>query len=203
MQNPSNARTTSEPSITHYNLCSTYAFETGEYPWAMTSEWDNWDFMLDGSLGPIFDEDKIKEVLVCPKAVGEYGNWNPNIFTGYNYNCFSVGKCAGYPGKRTSPATEISDPANTALYGDAGYAQGHNKFIRAPKADQYFDNSGSAVRNAGTQSFRHKGACNIVFADGHVQSLKQSYRSDGGKGYVYGETKTGFISPDNSLYGGN
>lgn len=186
---------------TLYNLAEAYRAENLRYPWGRKGG-DEWDFKSDGTLGEIFDEDEIKSALCCPKAPNEYGDWDPAKFTGYNYNCFAVGKCEGDKAERDQPASEVSHPESTAMFGDAGWAEGHNKFMRAPKASREYDYSSSGVRNAGTQSFRHRGSCNVVFCDGHVTSLRQSYKSDGSEGYVNDKHRTGFLGPDNYIYGG-
>ena len=93
--------------------------------------------------------------------------------------------------------SQIEDPARTALFGDGQYAGGANKFMRAPVRDRAFDGSGTSLREAGTQGFRHRGRTNVAFCDGHVESLDTPYRK-GGEGFV--SPGCGFLSPDNSLY---
>ena len=138
-------------------------------------------------------------VLQCPSFVGGAANWQGDPFTGYNYNCSYVGKVEGDPGARAAPAllSQVEDPARTALFGDGQYAGGANKFMRAPVREKAFDGSGTGVREAGTQGFRHRGRTNVAFCDGHVETLAKPYRR-GDEGFV--SAGCGFLSPDNSLY---
>ena len=180
----------------------------GEFPWGMRTEGGEtacWDFTTAGGKprpGVIWE--RIPEcangrVLQCPSYVGGNANWRGDPYTGYNYNCSYVGKVEGDPGSRAAPAllSQVEDPARTALFGDGQYAGGANKFMRAPVREKAFDGSGSGVREAGTQGFRHGGRTNVAFADGHVESLAKPYRK-GGEGFV--SDGCGFLSPDNSLY---
>ena len=183
----------------------------GEFPWGSKSvhgyrDWC-WDFVTpkDGPTepGPIWDGCGDRRVLTCPAYVGKPDNWNGNPYTGYNYNCSYVGKVEGDPAKRQTPAkmASLRHPDRTALFGDGEFSGGANKFMRAPKTDRQNDFSGKGLREAGTQGFRHNGHTNVSFADGHVESLRQSYRFGGDPGFVDGHC--GFLSPDNSLYGGD
>ena len=181
----------------------------GQFPWGMRIEGGEmacWDFVVgaDGAARPglIWDHvpgEDAKRVLQCPAFLGGAANWSGDPFTGYNYNCSYVGKVEGDPGARAAPAllSQVEDPARTALFGDGQYAGGANKFMRAPVREKAFDGSGSGVREAGTQGFRHRGRTNVAFCDGHVETLAKPYRK-GGEGFV--SDGCGFLSPDNSLY---
>ncbi len=187
-----------------------YAGENrGQFPWGMRidgGETACWDFVVgaDGSARPGLVWGHIAgagagRVLQCPSFVGGAANWRGDPYTGYNYNCSYVGKVEGDPGDRAAPAllAQIADPARTALFGDGQYAGGANKFMRAPVRDKAFDGSGTGIREAGTQGFRHRGRTNVAFCDGHVESFAKPYRK-GAEGFV--SDGCGFLSPDNSLY---
>jgi prepilin-type N-terminal cleavage/methylation domain-containing protein/prepilin-type processing-associated H-X9-DG protein len=181
----------------------------GEFPWGMRIEGGElacWDFIVgnDGEPRPGLIWENIPEcadgrVLQCPSFIGGNANWRGDKFTGYNYNCSFIGKVEGESGGRERPAflSQIEAPARTALFGDGQFAGGANKFMRAPLPDRAHDASGSGMRMAGTQGFRHRGRTNVAFADGHVESLAQPYRA-GSEGFV--SEGCGFLSPDNSLY---
>ncbi len=188
----------------------TYAGEhRGQFPWGMrveNGEMACWDFVVGadgkprpGLLWKHIPDAGAGQVLQCPSFVGGEANWRGDPFTGYNYNCSYVGKVEGDPGDRAAPALlgQIEDPARTALFGDGQYAGGANKFMRAPVRDKAFDGSGNAIREAGTQGFRHRGRTNVAFCDGHVETLAKPYRR-GDEGFV--SAGCGFLSPDNSLY---
>jgi len=181
----------------------------GEFPWAYRnnvsgySSWA-WDFVVPegGSPRPgvLWSGYGVSEVLQCPAYLGGKANWEKDPYTGYNYNVSYIGKVEGDPGRRQSPAllSEIENPGRTALFGDGQFEGGANKFMRAPKSDRDNDASGSGVRQAGTQGFRHGGRTNVAFCDGHVEALGQAYQLGGKEGFVSADC--GFLSPDNSLY---
>lgn len=188
----------------------TYADDhRGQFPWAsrrINGETVCWDFITakDGSVRPgeMWDGYGIASVMQCPAFAGGKANWKNNPYTGYNYNCSFIGKVQGDPGMRTSPArmAQILNPARTVLFGDGQYSGGANKFMRAPKPDRDHDGSGKSIRLAGTQGFRHRGKTNVVFCDGHVESLAQPYQYGGAEGFT--AQNCGFLSPDNSFYYG-
>ena len=182
----------------------------GEFPWAMrwgSGGMECWDWTTDGknarpgllwSFVPGLEPGR---VLQCPSYLEGPSNSAGDPYTGYNYNSSYVGKCQGDSGSRKRPArlSQLRDPARTALFGDGQWEGGANKFMRAPVREKAFDGSGDSTRLAGTQGFLHRGRTNVAFADGHVESLAAPFV----KGKP-GETAPGcgFLSPDNSLYGG-
>ena len=192
--------------------CTRYAMETGEFPWGMKTVKGYssycWDFVRKtGSsvweIGDMWSGYSAKSIVSCPKCRREKDNWDGNGLTGYNYNCSFVGKVEGDPGARKKPLKwkAVKRFDKLLLFGDAGYAGGMNKFMRSPVSANLYDTSSTGVRQAGTQSFRHRGRTNLAFADGHVESRSQAYVLGGKKGFVSENTKTGFVAPDNSIYG--
>ncbi len=180
----------------------------GRFPWAYRhvpgySSWA-WDFITpaggDPQPGVLWSGYGLKAVLQCPEFVGGASNWRGDPFTGYNYNVSFLGKVEGDPAVRAAPArlAQVRDPANTALFGDGQYADGANKFMRAPRVSRVHDFSGQGVRTAGTQGFRHRGRTNVAFVDGRVEALSASYTLQGEPGFV--ARGSGFLSPDNRLY---
>lgn len=183
----------------------------GEFPWGMRYEGSRmqcWDFRwtsdgrpVPGSIWDGLAGEGASRVLQCPSyAARRSGGWMEDPYTGYNYNCSYIGKCEGDSGSRRRPATlaQVRNPARTALFGDGQYAgSAANKFMRAPVREKAHDGSGNAVRDAGTQGFRHLGRTNVAFCDGHVEALSAPYRR-GGPGWV--SPNCAFLSPDNALY---
>lgn len=181
----------------------------GSFPWGNKKmdgyrSW-SWDFVVsaDGkhvTAGAMWNFEGVEKVMQCPAFLGGNSNAAGEQYTGYNYNCSYIGKVEGDPGKRKVPAklSQLKKPDRTALFGDGEFASGANKYMRAPKSSNKHDASGAAIREAGTQGFRHLGKTNIVFCDGHVESLSVPYLRSGDEGFV--SKKCGFISPDNSLY---
>jgi prepilin-type processing-associated H-X9-DG protein len=91
----------------------------------------------------------------------------------------------------------VLHPSGTVIFGDGEYGAGANKFMRAP-----LPNPGDVAfkgRWAGTQGFRHDNKSNAAFCDGHVETLANRYTSSVEKPEKIAP-KTGFLSPDNSLY---
>lgn len=163
-----------------------------------------WDFVIthDGTTMPgvIWDYAVDKKVLQCPSFLGGISNTEGEPYTGYNYNCSFIGKVEGDSGKRKTPAklSHLKKPDRTALFGDGEFSGGANKFMRSPKRSTSHDASGTSVRMAGTQGYRHRGKTNIAFCDGHVEEISEVYNTSGDEGFV--SSRCGFISPDNSLY---
>lgn len=137
----------------------------------------------------------------CPSFTGG-ANWAVDPYTGYNYNTSYIGHGQYEATPRPARLRQITNTTRTALLGDGQYAAGANKFMRAP-----FDSPGDASFNgryAGTQGYRHLGATNVAFCDGHAESLADRYtETDDYGGAANIAEHTGFLSPDNRLYGGN
>lgn len=183
----------------------------GRFPWARRSlsgySENCWDFRIPRGGGPaepgeLWDGVSAPRVMQCPSFLGGPSNSRGDPYTGYNYNCSYVGKVEGDSGNRGAPTrlSSIRKPGETALFGDGQFAGGANKFMRSPVRDKAFDGSGSSLREAGTQGFRHRGRTNVVFCDGHVETFSQPYTRSGPGNTAPG---CGFISRDNSLYGGD
>jgi prepilin-type processing-associated H-X9-DG protein len=140
----------------------------------------------------------VTSVHQCPAFQGAH-NWLDDPHTGYNYNTSYIGHGQGESIVEPTKRGQVRNPARCALFGDGEYSAGANKFMRAPfrsPGDDLFNG-----RFAGTQGFRHGGRTNVVFCDGHAESLDTPYKnaetSYDRDGIAPG---TGFLSPDNSLY---
>jgi prepilin-type N-terminal cleavage/methylation domain-containing protein/prepilin-type processing-associated H-X9-DG protein len=140
------------------------------------------------------------EIHQCPSFSGET-NMPTNPFTGYNYNTSYIGHGEGEDIPEPVKMKQIENPSKTAIFGDGQYKGGANKFMRAP-----FDSPGDESfngRTAGTQGFRHLSTTNVAFCDGHAESLAERFiETDDFNGIAKIAEGTGFLSPDNSLYGG-
>jgi prepilin-type N-terminal cleavage/methylation domain-containing protein/prepilin-type processing-associated H-X9-DG protein len=146
------------------------------------------------------DDSAPLEIQQCPSFTGR-SNWANDPFTGYNYNTSYIGHGAEEDIPLPVKLKQVENPSKTAIFGDGEYKGGANKFMRAP-----FDSPGDESFNgrwAGTQGFRHLGTTNVAFCDGHAESLAERYtETDDYKGALNIAEGTGFLSPDNSLYGG-
>lgn len=149
--------------------------------------------------GILWEDATSLEVQQCPSFEGA-ANWGKDPYTGYNYNTSYVGHGEGENVPEPARLKEIQNPSRTALFGDGQYAAGANKFMRAP-----FDSEGDDTFNgrwAGTQGFRHLESTCVAFCDGHAATLVDRYTdTDDYKGSERIADGTGFLSPDNSLYG--
>jgi len=168
-----------------------------------------WDFTTDEKSGRVvpgvlWQGQTNPQIQQCPSFNGN-ANWSDDPYTGYNYNTSYIGHGQGESGNDPTgqaapiPAktTTVKHPAKTALFGDGQYSAGADKFMRAP-----WPNPGDvnfSGRYAGTQGFRHQNRSNVVFCDGHAESLSAGYTNnfDGAANVAPG---TGFLSPDNSRY---
>ena len=131
----------------------------------------------------------------CPSYFGS-DSWAGVPYTGYNYNTTYLGS-SEYESKPPAKITMISNPTRCAAFGDGGWQNGTNKFMRAPLYNDRDPNAGgdfSTMRQAGAQAYRHLSGTNIVFCDGHAEHMLSRFTG----GYDMGNN--GFISPDNSLY---
>jgi prepilin-type processing-associated H-X9-DG protein len=187
----------------------------GSYPpaqWADPADGSvlrGWDFAKRGGqvIGPgfLWAPQPVTSVQQCPSFDGKAQS-DGDVYTGYNYNTSYIGRGAGERVPSPARLAQVKRPSRTLLFGDGQWSLGANKYMRSPlhspseEPVTYAD--GSAARAAGTQGFRHRGATNAAFCDGHAESLRG--RSDGGNANV--APATGFVvdpaAPDNpnSMY---
>jgi prepilin-type N-terminal cleavage/methylation domain-containing protein len=188
----------------------------GRYPQAYYSRREgdkqysfSWDFTTISEPGQTIvvrpgilwgDDSAPLEIQQCPSFTGS-SNWINDPYTGYNYNTSYIGH--GEDENIPLPVTmkQIENPSKTAIFGDGQYKGGANKFMRAP-----FDSPGDDSFNgrwAGTQGYRHLGTTNVAFCDDHAESLAERFtETDDYNGATQIADGTGFLSPDNSTYGG-
>jgi prepilin-type N-terminal cleavage/methylation domain-containing protein/prepilin-type processing-associated H-X9-DG protein len=190
---------------------SVYVAENnGAFPMALIQDSDGskgWDFCIDseGTVSPglIWEDYGVNRIVNCPSFKGD-DNWQGEPHTGYNYNASYLGGMRTYIRghlMRDTPSARImqlSNPSKTALFGDGEYAAGANKFMRSPLPGLLDASFGG--RHAGTQGFRHLGRTHVVFADGNVQSRRPVATPAQFENQI--AEGTGFLSVDNSLYGG-
>jgi len=149
-----------------------------------------WDFVLSWSsyppeyrFGLLARYTKNHEINACPSFKGE--GWG-RPYTGYAYNLSYIG---GYPDYGIPPCIvgEIARPSRKAVFADAGFGSpvsAHN-YLRAP-SDPWFC--------AGKVHFRHNGAADVAYADGHVARTTKKCR------YDPKEPECGALSEDDSAY---
>lgn len=164
--------------------------------------------------GPLWQHvDTPAEVMQCPSFTGS-STFGHDPATGYNYNTTFIGAEGRFPelgadgrildgwkvARRGIPAAQHRRPSETALFADAGWSAGANKFMRAP---------GNTVENdlgmvhSGAQAFRHLGCCNVAHLDGHVAGTESCHRSphtNPDLELLLGWPRNGFLSEDDSAY---
>lgn len=147
--------------------------------------------------GTVFEGQSVDRVLQCPCFKGT-ANWANDPHSGYNYNTSYIGHGENEAIPAPAQATDVEKPGSTALFGDGEYISGANKFMRAP-----FPNPGDVSFNgryAGTQGFRHQGKTNVVFCDGHAESIETRCTESTAMDKSKIAPGTGFLSNDNSMY---
>lgn len=183
----------------------------GSFPMALEQAPGNrrgWDFVIEGSgsstvirPGVIWESYGVQQNLQCPSFDGSANSPN-DPYTGYNYNASYLGgmriEAWGFLMSNTRSANilHVRSPSQTAMFGDGEYANGANKFMRAPFPGAL--DEGFSGREAGTQGFRHNDRTNVAFVDGRVASLRPTDAPVSYAGQL--GPSTGFLSADNSLY---
>lgn len=162
---------------------------------------DCWDVTFPNGIsgkpgaGIIWENYGALESIKCPSYFGS-DSWAGVPYTGYNYNTTYLG-CSIYENAPPAKMMQISNPTKCAAFGDGGWGDSTNKFMRAPLYNERDPNAGgnfSAMRRAGAQSYRHSYGTNVVFCDNHVEHITSRFT----EGHNMGNN--GFISSDNSLY---
>lgn len=140
-------------------------------------------------------------VLQCPSLVRQFGS--QTLFCGYNYNTSYIGHGSLEADPAPATTSDITDPAQCALFGDGGYYGGIDFFMRAPDLlsplPPNADSVSPTMRAAGTQAFRHHGDTNVVYCDGHAATVTHRYTLTAPYQAFVG-AGTGFLSPNNAAY---
>jgi prepilin-type processing-associated H-X9-DG protein/prepilin-type N-terminal cleavage/methylation domain-containing protein len=164
--------------------------------------WDQdcWDFSTrDGELVPglLWSSEGAAQIQQCPSYEGP-SNTLADPYTGYNCNTSYIGHGQFEQIRAPARATQVRQPAETALFGDGEFGGGANKFMRSPQpspSETFFFG-----RYAGTQGFRHLGRTNVAYCDGHAESIDQRHTRTVPAEQSLLARGTGFLSDDNRLY---
>ena len=151
--------------------------------------------------------------MQCPEFQTSSSTAQP--LTGYNYNTTFIGHEGFYPEvgedgvmqdgwSRVRVGLNSSQrrhAASVALFADAGYRGGSNKFMRAPGNTVELN---AGMIHAGTNAFCHAGCCNACFLDGHSGAFSTPYKSEFSNAqllkFVTDFPKNGFLSGDDCAY---
>ncbi len=178
-----------------------YKVIASDFSWVRNYSWDFTQVQIPGKTtyepGLLWSNSDTMEIQQCPGYKGN-DNAGGEPYTGYNYNTSYIGHGSGE--SITEPAKEsmVRSPGRTVIFGDGQYADGANKYMRAP-----WENPGDESftgRYSGTQGFRHCGQTNIAFCDGHVDSQKECFTETYLEDIPMITEGTGFLSENNSLY---
>ena len=175
----------------------------GFYPLARDAS-SEWDFQVVGANvlpGILWAGQAPLQIQQCPSCdIKSPTATDP--YTGYNYNTSYIGHGVGEFQVQSGPGVvQVRRPSEVALFGDGGYYGGTDKYMRAPLRDNPIttgDSVGTATRAAGTQAFRHRGRTNVLFCDGHADSLKDIFTNTSPATFI--GAGTGFLSADNRAY---
>ena len=147
--------------------------------------------------GLLWEGDASAKVQQCPSYEGK-SNTLADPYTGYNYNTSYIGHGQYESIVEPAKAGQIRYPSRCALFGDGQYAGGANKYMRAPLPNA--GDASFAARASGTQGFRHRGRTNVVFCDGHGESLRERHFNTTPTEIPKIAAGTGFLSEDNRFY---
>ena len=140
-------------------------------------------------------------VLQCPSLAAQFGS--QTLYCGYNYNTSYIGHGSLEADPIPADVAALTAPGRCALFGDGGYYGGIDFFMRAPDLlvprPEDEDSVSPVMRAAGTQAYRHDGATNVVYCDGHAATVTRRYTATSPY-QAYVGPGTGFLSPDNSAY---
>lgn len=146
------------------------------------------------------------KVHQCPSFHGP-STFGGDPHTGYNYNTTYIGGEMKFPltdWKKMRwgiPVAMHRHPATTAVFGEGGWKNGANKFMRAPS--NAVEHNINAVYSGG-QAFRHRKATNVSYLDGHVDSVtgpKQGPHATPSLLTAFmNYPENGFLSEDDSAY---
>ena len=169
-------------------VCPSYYYADGyneEHAWDFILYWggsmdSNPARSTVGLMGPYT---KNGQINACPSFYGEpFGR----PYTGYAYNASYIGgdDFAGIPAAHLAA---IADPAGTVVFSEGGWGNPvmAQNYLRAPSDPLFM---------AGKIHYRHNGAANVAYADGHVKSFLRKYRFD------KSEPDVGALSQDDSVY---
>jgi prepilin-type processing-associated H-X9-DG protein len=172
-----------------------------------------WDWVTErGTLvgpGPLWSfADDPGRVQQCPEHTGS-SNFSGDPFTGYNYNTSYLGAEGSFPlvgwthVRRGVPPHACARSGLCAMFGDGGSAQGANKFMRAPLREREPASTTFDTIYSGGQAFRHLGATNVAFVDGHVapvQGPREGRHATEDRLARMGFPDNGFLSDDDTAY---
>jgi prepilin-type processing-associated H-X9-DG protein/prepilin-type N-terminal cleavage/methylation domain-containing protein len=167
------------------------------YNWDFTTTRDAMAGVATVEPGLLWAGDASAKVQQCPSFDGK-SNTLKDPYTGYNYNTSYIGHGQGETIEAPAKASQVRDSSHCALFGDGQWQGGADKFMRSP-----FPSPGDALgiaRYAGTQGFRHRGRSNVVFCDGHGESLLDRHTKSLAGDEPNIAPNTGFLSEDNKLY---
>jgi prepilin-type processing-associated H-X9-DG protein len=192
-----------------YFPISTYGFTSGI----------TWDFDIRTTpprAGTLWGGAVAPPVEQCPSYQWK-SRFDRDQYLGYNYNTSYIGggigesTPLGHSHESPMRISSIHRASQVALFGDGEYSAGINTFMRAPFiviGSDIGDGVDPFTRAAGTQGYRHQHRTNVVYCDGHGESVSERHTATGtitAHGVISNSgpeaaDNTGFLSADNSAY---
>lgn len=146
------------------------------------------------------------EAMQCPDFDGS-ATFGGDPYTGYNYNTSYIGGEAPFPQtgwamvRKGVPPHACSRGAQCAMFGEGGWKNGANKFMRAPLNSE---GASLGVIYGGGQAFRHRGCTNVGYVDGHVGPANRGHSGPLATPALLTDVMAypanGFLSEDDSAY---
>lgn len=198
------------PAILYFKKSS--GIQTAAWDWVQGPPSEGGSPVRPGPLWAFADAPT--EVLQCPDFVGP-STFGDDPVTGYSYNTTFIGAEGFLPKPKPgggwidgwdNARLGIAGPqhrrsAQTALFADAGWKSGANKFMRAPMNSV---EKNLSLIYAGGQAFRHGGCCNVVYLDGHCACVNTpregALAAPALLKDIMGYPNNGFLSDDDSAY---
>jgi prepilin-type processing-associated H-X9-DG protein len=169
--------------------------------WGVGTSYVCWDFATSatGQISPglIWQNSLSGDTIQQCPVYESKSNTSNDPYTGYNYNTSGIGHGQGEAMPSPLRIGQVTAPSTCALCGDGQYVAGADKFMRSPWT---MPGDSFGARSAGTQGYRHQGRTNVVYCDGHAESVSTISKT-GQNGAT--ATGTGYLSADNSAYSPN
>jgi prepilin-type N-terminal cleavage/methylation domain-containing protein/prepilin-type processing-associated H-X9-DG protein len=147
--------------------------------------------------------DNPDDVQQCPEFHGP-STFSGDPQTGYNYNTTYIGAEISQTGhvRRGTPPHTCSRSSSCVMFGDGGWKDGANKFMRAPLRSEGLTLPMLGLYSGG-QAFRQAGHTNVAFVDGHIGTLNRAHEGNLATSSLLNQMdypRNGFLSDDDSMY---
>lgn len=196
----------------HLPAAILYERSTGSTPRILA--WDFTQEESDVTPGALWNHADAGRVQECP-SFAEASTFGADPYTGYNYNTTFLGAEGSVPfidvngkliegwaaARRGVPTAAQRKTDSCAIFGDGGWANGANKFMRAPLNRVEYN---LPMIYAGGQAFRHGTCCNLVCLDGHTAAVCTAFEGEHASPWLLDTLmsfpRNGFLSDNDAAY---